>query len=564
MRALHCTVGLLVLVLAAAPAGQAPPSTAPQAPPGPTEFRLFLKGTPIGTVEVSVERGPTGIVISGTSRIGPPLSLVVRAVEIRYDLDWKPIEYTLDAAVRGQVLRVRTAFAGGTAASEVTEVDKTAKKTDAVAADTVVLPNAFYGAYEALAARLASATPGTELRGYVAPQVEVPIKVTSVTDERIQAPGRSVATRHYQAAFGFSTGPVAVDLWSDLSGRLVRFSVPSQSLDVVRADIATVAARRETAARSGDEQVSLPASGFVIGATVSKPAAGAKPGAATLPAVILVGESGSPDRDEMVANIPIFAELAGALADAGFLVVRYDKRGSGQSGGRLEAATLGDFAEDANAVVKYVEKRKDVDRKRIAMTGYGDGAWTAMLAASRENRIAALALIAGAGTTGSELILDQQRHALEQMPIPDAEKQAKVELQQKIHQAVVAGSGWEGIPGELRKQAETPWFQSFLLFDPAKVMRRVKQPVLILHGALDRQVSMAEHEKLVALARARKDNAGQAVQAQTFAGLNHLLVRATTGEVEEYAALTDRNVSKELLDRLAAWLKATFAPPAKK
>jgi fermentation-respiration switch protein FrsA (DUF1100 family) len=170
----------------------------------------------------------------------------------------------------------------------------------------------------------------------------------------------------------------------------------------------------------------------------------------------------------------------------------------------------------------------------------------------------------GAGTTGSELILEQQQHALAGMAISDAEKEAKVELQRKIQKAVVAGRGWEGIPAELRKQAETPWFQSFLVFDPARVMPRVTHPVLILHGALDRQVSMAQHDKLVALARARKGAAGRTVQANVFAGVNHLLVPATTGEVEEYTTLKDRNVSRELLETLTAWLKATFAGPTRK
>ena len=33
------------------------------------------------------------------------------------------------------------------------------------------------------------------------------------------------------------------------------------------------------------------------------------------------------DRDENIAGVPIFAQLAGGLADAGYYVLRYDKRG---------------------------------------------------------------------------------------------------------------------------------------------------------------------------------------------------------------------------------------------
>ena len=127
--------------------------------------------------------------------------------------------------------------------------------------------------------------------------------------------------------------------------------------------------------------------------TLSKPAS-APPGATRLPAVLLVGGSGPTDRDELVFGIPIFGQLADAIADAGFIVLRYDKRGVGMSGGRDEAATLADYADDVRAAVKFLSDRKDVDPKRIAFVGYGEGGIVAMLAAAKDKRIAALALVA--------------------------------------------------------------------------------------------------------------------------------------------------------------------------
>ena len=38
-------------------------------------------------------------------------------------------------------------------------------------------------------------------------------------------------------------------------------------------------------------------------------------------------------------------------------------------------------------------------------------------------------------------------------------------------------------------------------------------------------------------------------------GLNHLLVPATTGELNEYASLEDKNVSPTLLDPLVGWIR---------
>jgi pimeloyl-ACP methyl ester carboxylesterase len=564
MRAIHCTVGLLVLAFVPTAAAQAPVQVPSREQPPITEFTVFFKAAPVGTVEVSVEHEAGGTVIRGTGRLGPPFALVVRSVEIRYDDQWKPVRYVMDSAIRDRVVQVTTGFAGGSATSDITEGGKTEKKTDAVAIDTLVLPNGFLGAYEALAARLASATDGTELHAYIVPQAEITIKVTGVTEERIEVLGRSVATRHYLLSYLGGEETLQVDLWSDAAARLVRLSVPAQSLDVVRADVATVAARREVAARPGDETVSIPGNGFTLGATVSRPPGSLKSDTVKLPAVILVGGSGSIDRNELVIGVPVFAQIAGALADAGYLVVRFDRRGTGASGGRTEAATLSDYADDALAVVKYVEKRKDADKKRIAMVAHDDGVWIALLAASRSSRIAALALLGGVGTTGAQQYLDLQERALARMSLSDAERRERVALQRKIQQAVMTGTGWEGIPPEVRKQADTPWFQSFLLFDPAKVMPRTKQPMLFLRGALDTQISAERHEQLVALARARKGRVGSAVQTSTLAGLNHIFVRATAGEADEQLSFLGRTVGKELLDTLTAWLQARFAELAGK
>ena len=40
-----------------------------------------------------------------------------------------------------------------------------------------------------------------------------------------------------------------------------------------------------------------------------------------------------------------------------------------------------------------------------------------------------------------------------------------------VNAAVLGGGGWEGIPDTVRNAADTPWFQSFLAFDPLRVIR---------------------------------------------------------------------------------------------
>jgi hypothetical protein len=277
---------------------------------------------------------------------------------------------------------------------------------------------------------------------------------------------------------------------------------------------------------------------------------------------VLVAGSGAIERDVVVAGIPIFAQLAGDLAARGFVVLRYDKRGIGQSGGRLETVTLREYADDVVAAVKWLEKRKDVDKRRIAVLGYSEGGSVGMLAASREKKISALVLMSAMGTRGVDLILEQQQYSLDRLKTPDRERASKVELQKKIVEAAMTGEGMDDLPPDVRERVDSPWYRSLLLFDPAELMPRIRQPVLILSGDLDKQIPPHHAKRLVELAEARKKApAGVLV---TFPGLNHLYVAANTGDVTEYASLAEKRISQDVARAVGDWLAAPDAKPPQK
>jgi uncharacterized protein len=240
------------------------------------------------------------------------------------------------------------------------------------------------------------------------------------------------------------------------------------------------------------------------------------------------------------------------------MVVRYDKRGAGQSGGRAEGVTLADYAEDVVSVIQFLKKRKDVDRKRIALVGHSEGASVALLAAARTKDAAAVVSIAGMGTTGAELVLEQQKRALGQLSLPDDEKQQRIQLQMQIMNAVMTGNGWEDVPENLRKQADSPFFQSLLTFDPSVPLRRANQPLLVLQPELDTQVPPHHADALARLAGERRKGAG--VEVARVPGINHLLVPANTGEAGEYGTLADKTVSPVVGERIAEWLGRAMTP----
>lgn len=235
-------------------------------------------------------------------------------------------------------------------------------------------------------------------------------------------------------------------------------------------------------------------------------------------------------------------------------MLRVDDRGMGSSTGRetLAAATTSSFADDVRAEVAYLRGRREIDPNRIGLVGHSEGGSMAMMIAASDARIRAIVLLAAMGKTGREVNLAQQEEALAQTPGLTEERKNELRAEQRrILQTVIEGGDTSQLPPQARQFL--PWFKEFLMFDPLAVIRRVRQPVLILQGALDRQVTA---EQAALLERAAREAGNRDVTARLYPGLNHLFLPARTGAWSEYSSLTTTALSAELLNALGAWLEA--------
>jgi len=363
----NCTWAFLLVLGTAAQAQEAPG-------PASRGYTIFLRGTPIGREDVTVRADASGVSILSQGRMSVPASMITRRAEVKYAPDWTPQSFALDATVNGGDVTATSTFTKDVVRTIGTNTGAPYSREHTLSPQAVVLmPSSFFGAFEAVSRRLVSAPAGTELRAYVVPTGETTVKLVSTVSERIQVGKDFFDVVHFEALWripGSSDLTLSVTALKD--GGLVRLSVPSQGLDVVRADVAASTSRTQVFSNPGDEAVTIPALGFNIGATVTRPASAAA--GTRLPAVILLAGSGINDRDGVSHGVPTLGQLAGALAKAGYLAVRYDKRGFGQSGGRAESSTLTDQAEDVRSVVRWLNERKDVDPKRIAIAGHSEGA----------------------------------------------------------------------------------------------------------------------------------------------------------------------------------------------
>jgi pimeloyl-ACP methyl ester carboxylesterase len=535
----------VLLALTTAGAAQAPAPAAGVPATGDATFAIALRGVRLGTETVSLTRVGSGWRILSTGHQNSPVDLQAARFEMTYGADWAPQRLSLAALLRGQPIRLTTTFSATSATNDLSSSAKTGTFTQTVSPQSIVLPISFYGAYEALAARLTTMKVGDAVPLYVAPNGEVTATLATMTPRSITTPKARLEIREFDLTVSTANG-ADMQVWVDGQNRLARVVLPASAITVARDDLASVMAREELIRNPGDSTTFIPMVGFSAGATVTSPASSTE----RRPAVILAPGLGPGDRDEAVAGVPVFGLVAGALADSGYVVIRYDRRGVGQTGGRSENATLEDYRDDLLQVLDWVRHRKDVNPDRIAVIGYDDGGAVAMMAAAKDDRIKALGLVAVPGSSGRDYVLEQQSRTLAAMSLSDADRAAKIALEHRLIDAALSGTGWETLPPDLGHGADQPIFKSWLLFDPATMLPKVKQPVLILQGLSDDDVPRAHADRLAGVARARKRPA-DATRVALIAGVAHNLTPAS-------GASGPPRLAPDVSAALTGWLHDVF------
>ena len=558
-RRFHASIRLALALAVAAAAGATGWTQAPADPAaGEALFNIFVGSTPAGFERVRVVRTEDGWLLQASGQLTAPVPVDTRVFEAAYDAEWRPRRLTIEGSQAGIPFRLDSTFADGAATNALREGDRQATNEDRIDPESVLLPNSIFVSYEALAMRLAQSQPGQELPIYVPPRGLLSARIEAVGIQHIETAERIIEARTYRITFVDPSQPLDAEVWIDESGRLLRVSLPYASLEVARRDIASVSARLTTdPPHPGSERVRVEAAGFSLATTVIAPVDVPPPPDGRWPAVVLVPGTGPVDRDETVSGVPVFRQLAWTLADRGFVVARYDKRGYGQSGGRAESATLSDYAEDVRTMVRHLQRRNDVDRDRIVAVGYGEGGWIGLLAARRENRIKGLALLATPGSSGATFVLEQQRDELRRIGSTGDERRERIALQTRINRAVLGEGEWDGIPDALRRQADTPLFRSFLAFNPTAELRRVRQPLLLIQGSEDQLVPPHHAERLERIAQ-RRDRRESTVELVTLDGINHLLLPATDASPENPSS-GSQEITPRIAEVLIGWIERTLS-----
>lgn len=326
--------------------------------------------------------------------------------------------------------------------------------------------------------------------------------------------------------------------------------------------------------------------------TFANPTAGnSLAGTLTLPAdgkaskiVVLISGSGPQNRNEELTpyNHRPFLVLSDYLTRQGIAVLRYDDRGIGKSTGIFSKATTADFADDAEAAIKYILSRPDLKNMVIGLVGHSEGGMIAPIVVSRNPNIKFIVLMAGPGIPIAQLYAQQIGDAMKlagtpadevekktatnlkvftamkdarDLPLQQAESEIELALRKALDLIPIDKldiAAKDSIVQQTLSNYKMPWFRYFIGFDPSIYLTKVKCPVLALNGTLDFQVNCTAN--LAGIKAGLQKAGNKEFEIVPMEGLNHLFQKANTGAETEYVKI-EETLNPAALQKISTWIK---------
>jgi len=246
------------------------------------------------------------------------------------------------------------------------------------------------------------------------------------------------------------------------------------------------------------------------------------------PGVVFLAGSVSADRYGFAGPPAVdigYHEVTDALADAGFVVIRYDERGVGES----EAGTLSwaGQREDAQRAFRTLLVQPELDPDRVLAVGHAEGGWRALaLAAMRPKEVVGVVLLATPGRSYRELFAAQP----------------------EILAALESG---EGLPENLQSMAQ--WYGEILVEDPDALIFKARVPIWLAQGGRDFEVDPI---KDVAALQGAAHKYRRDLSVRRFKDLDHHFKLAAEG-ASHASYLESRRVDRGFLEALTTWATKT-------
>jgi uncharacterized protein len=308
-------------------------------------------------------------------------------------------------------------------------------------------------------------------------------------------------------------------------------------------------------ARFDEEEVTVGTGPLAVPGTLTAPRS---PGTSPVPgaAVVLLSGSGAHDRDETLGRNKPFKDLAWGLASRGIAVLRFDKvtytHGSQVAKDR-DFTVADEYIPDAVAAVGLLRQHPAVDSDRVFVLGHSLGGTVAPRVALAVPAIAGLVILAGGAEPLYWAAVRQTRYLASLVPETAAAAQPAIDAMSRQAAMVDSPDLSPATPdSELPFGIPARYWLDLRGYDPAAAAATLRQPMLIVQGGRDYQVTLADD-----LARWEASLTGRPdVTIRVHNADNHLFFRGT-GKSSPAEYEPAQHVDPAVVADIADWLSRT-------
>jgi uncharacterized protein len=323
--------------------------------------------------------------------------------------------------------------------------------------------------------------------------------------------------------------------------RLIKILMKVLPVFVILSFLASGSFGQESAQFSESELVLKTPTGDISGTLISPN------NASNSPVVLIIAGSGPTDRD---GNSPLlglqtnaYKMLATGFAQNGISTVRYDKRGIGKSKSAMTKESDVNFETYIDDAVSWISLLKSDKRfSKVIVLGHSEGSLVGMAAVQKAG-ISAFVSMAGAGRSIDKILEEQLKTKLPPQLMTESNK---------ILDTLKMGKTVKNVSQSLMmlyRPSVQPFMISWLKYDPAKEISRLKIPVLIIQGTTDIQVG-TEDARLLS---ASKTDA----KLRIIENMNHVMKECDNDLQKNYATYNNPELplKQGLIEEIVSFIK---------
>ena len=268
------------------------------------------------------------------------------------------------------------------------------------------------------------------------------------------------------------------------------------------------------------------------------------------PIVILLAGSGPNDKDETIGPNKVLKDLAVGLASNGIATYRYDKRTLAYGKDMKNVDINAEVIDDAINAVAIIKKNPDFKNSKIFIVGHSLGAMCAPLVASKCKAVKGIVLLAGNARHLEDVVLEQYNYIFGLDSIDASEKKEIEDYTHKMNIVKDPKALKTAKKEDLPLNIESKYWQSLVKYNQTQVAKKLKQPILVLQGERDYQVTMTDFNLW-------KQNLSDNPKNQftSYPALNHLFMKgegkSTPAEYEKQG-----NVAEQVIIDITNWVKS--------